>query len=101
MEIVRDAYAYFSKRRELMSAMDTMADLERVHHVGVDAMGLLVTGHLTGAGAAVRRKVDGAATVDKKRGKKGPAAAGAKATSAAEQAEEIASKTRDRLQEAL
>ena len=101
MEIVRDAYAYFLKRREWMSAMDTMADLERVHHVGVDAMGLLVTGHLTGAGAAVRRKVDGAATVDKKRGKKGPAAAGAKATSAAEQAEEIASKTRDRLQEAL
>jgi len=100
MEIVRDAYAYFAKRKEWMSAMDTMADLERVHHVGVDAMGLLVTGHLTGAGAAVRRKVDGAATVDKKsRGKK--SSAGGKATTAAERAEETASRTRDRLQEAL
>ncbi|KAL7537262.1 hypothetical protein ACHAXR_007696 [Thalassiosira sp. AJA248-18] len=101
MEIVRDAHAYFSKRLEWKSSEDTMGDLERVHHVGVDAMGLLVTGHLTGAGAAVRRKVDGAATVDKsKKGKKSAAAAKV-ASSAAERAEETAAKTRDRLQEAL
>ena len=38
MEIVRDACAYFGRRREWQSARDTIADLERVHHVGVDAM---------------------------------------------------------------
>ena len=54
---------------------------------------------MTGAGAAVRRKVDGAATVDKKRGKK--AVATIRATTAAERAEETAARTRDRLQEAL
>jgi len=105
MEIVRDAHSYFFKRFEWKSTRDTMADLERVHHVGVDAMGLLVTGHLTGAGAAVRRKVDGAATVvDKKKGKNklsAGAASPARASSAAERAEESAANTRDRLQEAL
>lgn len=104
MEIVRDAHAYFSKRMEWKSTRDTMHDLERVHQIGVDAMGLLVTGHLTGAGAAVRRKVDGAATVDnKKRGKNKSSAppTAARASSAAERAEETAAKTRDRLQEAL
>ena len=35
-----------------------LEDFNRVHHVGVDAICLLVTGYLTGAGAAVRRKVD-------------------------------------------
>mmetsp|Transcript_23297 Transcript_23297/g.56206 ORF Transcript_23297/g.56206 Transcript_23297/m.56206 type:complete len:913 (-) Transcript_23297:68-2806(-) len=100
MEIVRDAHAYFEKRAEWRSTGDTIADLDRVHGVGVDAMGLLVTGHLTGAGAAVRRKVDGTvAAADKRRGKKYPAAK--KASSAAERAEETAAKTRDRLQEAL
>ena len=97
MEIVRDAFTYFSKRLEWKSTMDTMTDLERVHHVGVDAMGLLVTGHLPGAGAAVRRKVDGATTVDKNNKKSG----GKKNTTAAERAEETAAKTRDRLQDAL
>ena len=100
MEIVRDAHAYFSTRMEWKSTRDTMHDLERVHQIGVDAMGLLVTGHLTGAGAAVRRKVDGAATVDnKKRGKNKSSAppTTARASSAAERAEETASKTRDRL----
>ena len=59
MDIVRDAHAYFSKRRDWRSTGPALEDLNRVHHVGVDAMCLLVTGHLTGAGAAVRRKVDG------------------------------------------
>jgi len=100
LEIVRDAHAYFSKRMEWKSTNDTMQDLDRVHSIGVDAMGLLVTGHLTGAGAAVRRKVDGAATIDKKsRGKKKDS--NVRASSAAERAEETASKTRDRLQDAL
>ena len=65
--------------------------------MGVDAMALLVTGHLTGAGAAVRRKVEGAvSTPDRKRGK-----AGRRGGTAADRAEETAGATRDRLQEAL
>ncbi|KAL9180721.1 hypothetical protein ACHAXT_011174 [Thalassiosira profunda] len=99
LEIVRDAHAYFAQRPEWKSASDAGGELERVHCLGVDAMGLLVTGHLTGAGAAVRRKVDGAATVEKRRGKK--ASRGQRASTAAERAEEAAAQTRDRLQEAL
>ena len=58
MEIVRDAHAYFSnKQMEWQSANDAIRDLDSVHRTGVEAMGLLVVGHLTGAGAAVRRKV--------------------------------------------
>mmetsp|Transcript_15238 Transcript_15238/g.29738 ORF Transcript_15238/g.29738 Transcript_15238/m.29738 type:complete len:849 (+) Transcript_15238:205-2751(+) len=95
MEIVRDAHAYFSKRMDWKSTKDTLSDLERVHHLGVDAMGLLVIGHLTGAGAAVRRKVEGAPLVEDKDGKKKPA------MRAANRAEEAAAQTRDRLQEAL
>ena len=71
---------------------------------GVEAMGLLVVGHLTGAGAAVRQKVEGATTT----GKRGATAAtteGAgtkqRAMTAAERAKETASATRDRLTEAL
>ena len=45
--------------------MDAMADLECVHYVGVDAMDVLVMGHLAG-GAVVMRKVDGATTAGKK-----------------------------------
>ncbi|KAL3760811.1 hypothetical protein ACHAWU_007877 [Discostella pseudostelligera] len=105
MEIVRDAHTYFSKRLEWKSSRDTMNDLERVHTIGVDAMALLVTAHLIGAGAAVRRKVDGAATVVEKKSRGGGAASAvkssAKVSSAKERAEETAAKTRDRLQEAL
>ena len=101
MEIVRDAHAYFSKRMDWKSTKDTLSDLERVHHVGVDAMGLLVTGHLTGAGAAVRRKVDGgggaSAAADGKKKKN----ASIVRLSAVERAEETAATTQDRLQEAL
>ncbi len=61
MEIVRDAHAYFSnKQMEWQSANDAISDLDSVHRTGVEAMGLLVVGHLTGAGAAVRRKEEGA-----------------------------------------
>ena len=96
MEIVRDAHAYFGRRAEWKSTEETMEDLNRVHHVGVDAMALLVTGHLTGAGAAVRRKVEGAAaTPDRKGGKT------RRGGTAADRAEESAGTTRDRLQEAL
>ena len=88
---------YFGRRKEWKSTNETMEDLNRVHHVGVDAMALLVTGHLTGAGAAVRRKVEGAvSTPDRKRGK-----AGRRGGTAADRAEETAGATRDRLQEAL
>ncbi|KAL3768142.1 hypothetical protein ACHAW5_001283 [Stephanodiscus triporus] len=83
-----------------------------LHRTGVEAMGLLVVGHLTGAGAAVRRKVEGAtaapAVVGKKRGAAQSSSAGVggassttRAMTAAERAEETAARTRDRLTEAL
>lgn len=100
MEIVRDAHGYFAKRREWKSTKETMDDLERVHYIGVDAMGLLVTGHLTGAGAAVRRKIDAPAAPDTSN-KKSPARRSSTRVTAAERSEETAAKTRDRLQEAL
>ncbi|KAL7545865.1 hypothetical protein ACHAWF_009221 [Thalassiosira exigua] len=100
MEIVRDAHAYFARRREWKSARDVRSDLDRVHRVGVDAMGLLVAGHLTGAGAAVRRKVDGAPDPKARKGR-GKSVPKRVATSAAERAEETAAAARDRLQEAL
>mmetsp|Transcript_23760 Transcript_23760/g.39172 ORF Transcript_23760/g.39172 Transcript_23760/m.39172 type:complete len:846 (-) Transcript_23760:9-2546(-) len=100
MEIVRDAHGYFAKRVEWRSTKETMADLERVHFIGVDAMGLLVTGHLTGAGAAVRRKVDAPPAPDTNKKSSGQRRSSVRVT-AAERAEETAAKTRDRLQEAL
>ena len=105
MEIIRDAHGYFAKRKEWRSTKETLGDLERVHFIGVDAMGLLVTGHLTGAGAAVRRKVEGASTVmvESKSGRsmgKRSVSTSTRVT-VAERSEESASKTRDRLQEAL
>jgi exocyst complex protein 7 len=112
MEIVRDAHAYFSKHLEWRSARDVMSDLEAVHRTGAEAMGLLVVGHLTGAGAAVRRKVEGAKAASAfTRAKSGSATTmttgggGTSATSfamtAAERAVESASSARDRLTEAL
>lgn len=104
MEIVRDAHAYFSnKQMEWQSANDAIRDLDSVHRTGVEAMGLLVVGHLTGAGAAVRRKVEGATTTTGKRGAIAATSDGTKqrAMTAAERAEETASATRDRLTEAL
>ena len=58
---------------------------------------------LTGAGAAVRRKVEGATTTTGKRGAIAATSDGTKqrAMTAAERAEETASATRDRLTEAL
>lgn len=106
MEIVRDAHAYFSsKQMEWQSANDSILELDSVHHTGVEAMGLLVVGHLTGAGAAVRRKVEGATTTTGKRGATAATTEGAgtkqRAMTAAERTEETASATRDRLTEAL
>ena len=106
MEIVRDAHAYFSnKQMEWQSANDAIRELDSVHRTGVEAMGLLVVGHLTGAGAAVRRKVEGATTTTGKRGATAAIIEGAgtkqRAMTAAERAEETASATRDRLTEAL
>jgi exocyst complex protein 7 len=102
MEIVRDAHGYFAKRMEWYSSKEIMQDLERVHYIGVDAMGLLVMGHLTGAGAAVRRKVDAPSAAASSNNNKSP---GRRSSStrgtAAERADETAAKTRDRLQEAL
>ena len=47
---------------EWQSANDAIHELDSVHHTGIKAIGLLVVGHLTGAGAAVRQKVEGATT---------------------------------------
>ena len=113
MEIVRDAHAYFSRHLEWRSARDVMSDLEAVHRTGADAMGLLVVGHLTGAGAAVRRKVEGARSTSGIVRAGGASAGGrtdttttttatkAYAMTAAERAEESAASARDRLTDAL
>ena len=63
MEIIRDAHLYLFDRLKWKSAHAGMenlewihqvgaSNLEWIHQVGADTMGLLVTGHLTGAGAA-------------------------------------------------
>ena len=56
MEILRDAYAYFCKRRSWRSTPDTLAGLERIYTMGEDAMALLISLHLKAAGQGVRPK---------------------------------------------
>jgi exocyst complex protein 7 len=56
MEIIRDAYNYFQQRPKWRSTPSALGSLERVHLRGVDAMCILVTAHLSGAGPAVRIK---------------------------------------------
>ena len=56
MEIIRDAYSYFLQRKSWKSTPSALGGLERVHQMGVDAMCLLIRGHLQGAGPAVRLK---------------------------------------------
>jgi len=56
MEIIRDAHRYFQDRTSWRSTPSALGGLERVHQLGVDAMCLLVSSHLTSAGPAVRMK---------------------------------------------
>lgn len=56
MEILRDAYSYFVKRRSWRSTPDTLAGLERIYTMGEDSMALLISLHLKAAGQGVRPK---------------------------------------------
>ena len=56
MEIVKDAFDYFLDHKHWRSASSTLANLERVHKMGVNAMSLLLTHHLMSAGQAIRVK---------------------------------------------
>lgn len=56
LEILRDAFDYFSQRSDWKSTPATLGDLERVYKQGTDAMCLLVSSHLKKAGQAVRPK---------------------------------------------
>ena len=56
MDILRDAYSYFSQRKKWRSTPSALGGLERVHQLGVDGMCLLVQSHLTSAGPAIQSK---------------------------------------------
>lgn len=56
LEILRDAFDYFSQRNAWKSTPQTLSELERVYKKGTDAMCLLVSSHLKKAGQAVRPK---------------------------------------------
>ena len=56
LEILRDAFDYFSQRNEWKSTPATLGELERVYKQGTDAMCLLVSSHLKKSGQAVRPK---------------------------------------------
>ena len=56
IEILRDAYSYFCKRRAWRSTQSTLAGLERLYTMGEDAMALLISLHLKAAGQGVRPK---------------------------------------------
>jgi exocyst complex protein 7 len=54
MELLRDTYEYFCLHPSWKSSPSTLAGLERVHQMGLDAMCRLVFLHLRQAGSAVR-----------------------------------------------
>jgi len=56
LEILRDAFDYFSERNAWKSTPATLSELERVYKQGTDAMCMLVSSHLKKAGQAVRPK---------------------------------------------
>ena len=56
LEILRDAFDYFSQRNTWKSTPATLSELERVYKQGTDAMCLLVSSHLKKSGQAVRPK---------------------------------------------
>lgn len=56
LEILRDAFDYFSQRNSWRSAPSTLGELERVYKQGLDGLGMLISSHLKKAGQAVRPK---------------------------------------------
>jgi hypothetical protein len=56
LEILRDAFHFFSERNDWKSTPQTLSELERVYKKGTDAMCLLISSHLKKAGPAVRPK---------------------------------------------
>lgn len=56
MEILKDAFDYFLEHKHWRSASSTLANLERVHKMGVSAMSLLLQHHLMSAGQPIRVK---------------------------------------------
>ena len=56
MEILKDAFDYFLEHKHWRSASSTLANLERVHKMGVTAMCMLMTHHLMSSGQAIRVK---------------------------------------------
>lgn len=56
MEIIRDAYEYFTDRTHWRSTPGSLASLERVHQLGVSSMCILESFHLIDSGQAVRMK---------------------------------------------
>ena len=56
LEILRDAFDYFSLRNSWRSTPTTLGELERVYKQGLEGLGMLVASHLKKAGQAVRPK---------------------------------------------
>lgn len=56
LEILRDAFHFFSERNEWKSTPHALGELDRVYKKGTEAMCLLVSSHLKKAGHAVRPK---------------------------------------------
>jgi hypothetical protein len=56
LEILRDAYRYFTDRQSWQSTASTLNDLERVYKIGTDSMCRLLILHLKKAGQSVRPK---------------------------------------------
>jgi hypothetical protein len=56
LEILRDAFEYFTQRSTWKSTPQTLNELERVYQKGTDAMCMLVSSHLKKSGQAVRPK---------------------------------------------
>lgn len=56
LEILRDAFDYFSQRNSWRSSPTTLGELERVYKQGLDGLGMLIASHLKKAGQAVRPK---------------------------------------------
>ena len=54
MEILRDAFRYFSQRSSWRATPGTLSNLERLYKMGEDSMCLLVTLHLKSAGQGAR-----------------------------------------------
>ena len=56
LEILRDAFDYFSERNSWRDTPQMLSDLEREYKKGTDSMCLLLSSHLKKAGQAVRPK---------------------------------------------